>query len=81
MKQLMLMAAAVMSVEHIVEKLENSIETYKFNKSVETYQKMCFHASLLLTKDIVDSQGMEKVMKEMDQMDSMSRMMNPNNQN
>jgi len=55
--ELILALAHIMPEEMIIEELGDSITEYKNNPSEENKNKICAHASLLMTKQIIKEEG------------------------
>jgi hypothetical protein len=53
-ESMLLVLAAAMPFDKIVEELQNAIEEYKVNPSAANKEKVTFHAILIMTKNRVD---------------------------
>lgn len=77
-QELIVMAAAVTSYETILGSLIKSSQEYLLTESEETLKAVQFHCAILMAKEIVEEKGAAGVLKEMQDLSKVERLLNPN---
>lgn len=69
MKHLVTMFASIVPEDEIIEKIQEKITEYKITKNKEAKDNLIMYYHLLCTKEIVDREGVTKVMNDMENLD------------
>lgn len=78
MHELMLLMAKALPEDKLIEQIEEAITEHKILKTEETKQRLHMYCHLLLTKDVIADNGIEKVMRDMTNLKAMHERFNSN---
>ena len=67
---LALIIASIMPEKELLEQVEEKIVAYKLTGNSDDRDKLRMYMQLFLSKEMVEKEGVENVMKEMDQIKS-----------
>lgn len=76
MQDLMLVLSSVMTFEQIVEKLEQDIAAYKADPNEKTKSGISFYCAMILSKEAVESKGLDQMSKELSEMERIKERLN-----
>ena len=78
MQELIVMAAAAVSYETILEHLREDIHKFLITKSEEDFNKIQFECAVFMAKEIVEEKGPAEMIKDMEDFSNMSKLLKPN---
>lgn len=76
-QDLLLLASEVLSEDFILEELEGALTKYKFDKSSENKSTIGLLASMFLSKQVLEAEGIDKVREDLKQISSIQKIMKP----